>query len=321
MYYVLGVFIGFFIVASIALPILIVSLYKERKQHDEDYERWDKETRNLQKELAEKEKDDIRSKGCENRIVELNNRIEEKQAHIHTMDLEIQRKMDDIETTVIRWAYINKLKNEYNAKLEKIQSERDITAEELKTINEGLEASKTAEQECSKVIENLKKEIETLKEQKRLAILHQNELKEDLWELDIDDKEKALISILDRIKIDYSSIQMDISSIEWRKIWLPKMQDLCNEKGLDRKGIYRLVLKSDENVCYVGQAQSIKDRWYQHIKKMIGVEPKGGEKLYKYRPEDFYWTVVEFDSKDLNASEHYWIDYFGCKEIGLNKKA
>lgn len=38
------------------------------------------------------------------------------------------------------------------------------------------------------------------------------------------------------------------------------MQDLCNEKGLDRKGIYRLVLKSDENVCYVGQAQSIKDR-------------------------------------------------------------
>jgi len=53
-----------------------------------------------------------------------------------------------------------------------------------------------------------------LKEQKRLAILHQNELKEGLWELDIDDKEKALISILDRIKIDYPSIQMDISSIE-----------------------------------------------------------------------------------------------------------
>jgi len=39
MYYVLGVFIGFFIVALIALPILIVSLYKERKQHEEDYKR------------------------------------------------------------------------------------------------------------------------------------------------------------------------------------------------------------------------------------------------------------------------------------------
>lgn len=321
MYYILGVLIGFFIVASIVLPMLIVSLHKERKQHDEDCKKWDQEVRDLEDALSEKEKDDIRSEGCENRIVELNNRIEEKQAHIKSIDDEIEAKKGILAYVTLEWKYLDDLRKEYSVKLEKIQSERDLTAEELKTITEGLEASKTALQESSRDIENLRKEIEDLKEQKRLAILHQNELKEGLWELDIDDKEKALISTLEQIKINYPVIQMDISSIEWRKIWLPKMQDLCNEKGLDRKGIYRLVLKSDENICYVGQAQSIKDRWYQHIKKMIGVEPKGGEKLYKYRPEDFYWTVVEFDSKDLNASEHYWIDYFGCKEIGLNKKA
>ena len=38
---------------------------------------------------------------------------------------------------------------------------------------------------------------------------------------------------------------------------------------------------------------------------MIGVDAKGSEKLYKYRPEDFYWTVIERDPKDLNEAERY----------------
>ena len=39
---------------------------------------------------------------------------------------------------------------------------------------------------------------------------------------------------------------------------------------------------------------------------MIGVDVKGGEKLYNYRPEDFYWTVVEFTAQsNLNEREHY----------------
>lgn len=321
MYYILGILIGFCIVALIALPILIVSLYKERKQHNEDYERWNKEMHGLENALAEKEKDNIRSDGCENRIIELNHRIEEKQARIKSIDDEIEAKKGILAYVTLEWKYLDDLRKEYSAKLEKIQSERDLTADELKTLTEGLEASKTAIQEFSRDIDNLRKEIKDLQEQKRLAILYQDENEKDWWELDIDDKEKSLISILERIKTDYPEIQMDISSIEWRKIWLPKLQDLCNEKDLGCKGIYRLILKSNESVCYVGQAQSIKDRWYQHVKKMIGVDAKGGEKLYKYRPEDFYWTVIERDCKDLNDREHYWIEYFGCKEIGLNKKA
>ena len=72
--------------------MLIVSLHKERKQHDEDCKKWDQEVRDLEDALSEKEKDDIRSEGCENRIVELNNRIEEKQAHIKSIDDEIEAK-------------------------------------------------------------------------------------------------------------------------------------------------------------------------------------------------------------------------------------
>lgn len=53
---------------------------------------------------------------------------------------------------------------------------------------------------------------------------------------------------------------------------------------------------------------------------MIGVMPTGNEKLYGYRPEDFYWCIVEKgNGVDLNESEKYWIDFYCCKE-GLNKK-
>ena len=53
---------------------------------------------------------------------------------------------------------------------------------------------------------------------------------------------------------------------------------------------------------------------------MVGVDAIGNEKLYEYRPDDFLWTIVEENPKNLNESEHYWIEYFGCTEKGLNKK-
>ena len=86
------------------------------------------------------------------------------------------------------------------------------------------------------------------------------------------------------------------------------------------RGIYRLVLKEDETVCYVGQAVNIKDRWYEHIKKMIGADNKGNERVYDYRPDEFYWTVLEEECNDLNSAERYWIEYYCCREKGLNRK-
>ena len=261
-------------------------------------------------------------KSFENRISDLNERIEEKQNEIKRYNNLIKDLEDKNYRISIAYKMINpmlaKSREEYDrlnqAKIDSLKTQKDL--------NEAIQASKTAASECEKDVENLKRELKDLSEQKRLAILYQDEDKEGYWEFSITPKENELISILERIKIDYPELKMDISSIEWRKIWLNKAQDMTNEHGLGVSGIYRLILKSDENVCYVGQAVNIKDRWYQHIKKMIGVDVKGTEKLYNYRPEAFYWTIVEFvSSGKLNDREHYWIEYFGCKEKGLNRKA
>ena len=75
------------------------------------------------------------------------------------------------------------------------------------------------------------------------------------------------------------------------------------------------------NKIYIGKTiQTIKDRWYEHIKKMIGADNKGSEKLYDYRPNEFYWTIMESGCNDLNGAEKYWIEYYCCREKGLNKR-
>lgn len=87
---------------------------------------------------------------------------------------------------------------------------------------------------------------------------------------------------------------------------MPKIQDIVSRNELDgKKCIYRLVLRENKEICYVGQAVNVKERWYQHIKKMVGVDAIGNEKLYEYRPDDFLWTIVEENPENLNESEHY----------------
>ena len=177
----------------------------------------------------------------------------------------------------------------------------------------------------------LTKELEKL-----LAIQKVVETNEDnvIWDPILNEKQAKLVSILHDLILMYPDLSLDFASIEWKKIWMPQLQGLGSL--IDGKsGVYRLILKDNKMppltverdglqfelpVCYVGQAVNIKDRWYQHVKKMIGVMAKGNEKLYDWRPEDFKWCLVEVGRDvDLDKSEKYWIGYYAAKE-GLNKK-
>ena len=55
---------------------------------------------------------------------------------------------------------------------------------------------------------------------------------------------------------------------------------------------------------------------------MVGAEKKGNERVYKYKPEDFWWTVIERveEKEKLDEKEKWWIEFYGAKEVGLNKK-
>ena len=167
-------------------------------------------------------------------------------------------------------------------------------------------------------LEELVKKLDDAKLINRQFLMDQEELKKGWFEFQLNDREQRLISTIAEISGLYPELKKELAAIERKKVWLPQIQKWSS--AINIKGIYRLVLKKDENVCYVGQAVNIKDRWYEHIKKMIGADNKGSEKLYDYRPNEFYWTIMESGCNDLNSAEKYWIEYYCCREKGLNKK-
>lgn len=208
----------------------------------------------------------------------------------------------------------------------------ELQEEKIKEIGEldsGIKALEGRISSGKEVLEKIESEIKvtegTLADLANLkaSVLAVEEGAGTSWTFSPGDK-KRLVELIHQLVDEYGNqfpiLRKELLKAEWSSVWLPQVQQLCSREGLDRGGIYRLVLKSNPDCVYIGQAQSIKDRWYTHIKKMLGVEAKGTERLYEYKPDDFEWSVVEFKEGNLDSDEKYWIDYYKCREIGLNKK-
>ena len=89
-------------------------------------------------------------------------------------------------------------------------------------------------------------------------------------------------------------------------------------------GIYKIT-NTKNNMCYVGQAANVADRWKQHIKRGIGAETATRNKLYpameEFGVENFTFELIEeCERKDLDKQEDFWQDYFKAKEFGYSIK-
>lgn len=147
---------------------------------------------------------------------------------------------------------------------------------------------------------------------------------------------ETVLKLLDDCINVAPQFKSELRKIEWSLCYLPYKKSFI--KDFSRSGIYMLEVKSkyenevlkelglkrvDNNgsIVYIGQAVNIYDRWTTHIKKMLEIEPKGDEKLYKFKPLMFKWKVIEWcDSIKLNEREKFWIDSFKSDEFGLNSK-
>lgn len=89
-------------------------------------------------------------------------------------------------------------------------------------------------------------------------------------------------------------------------------------------GIYKIT-NIENQMCYVGQAVNIADRWKQHIKRGIGAETPTRNKLYpamlEVGVENFTFEIVEeCDKSKLNEREDYWQEFFHAKDFGYSIK-
>lgn len=89
-------------------------------------------------------------------------------------------------------------------------------------------------------------------------------------------------------------------------------------------GIYKIT-NIENQMCYVGQAVNIADRWKQHIKRGIGAEAPTRNKLYpamlEIGVENFTFEIIEeCDKSKLNEREDYWQEFFHAKDFGYSIK-
>ena len=113
------------------------------------------------------------------------------------------------------------------------------------------------------------------------------------------------------------------------KVYLEKpYSDLCGRLFGDATrvtGIYKITNLNNE-MCYVGQAVNVIDRWKQHIKRAIGAETPIQNKLYPAMSEEgienFTFELIEEvpDRLKLDEREDYWQDFYKAKEFGYSIK-
>lgn len=87
-------------------------------------------------------------------------------------------------------------------------------------------------------------------------------------------------------------------------------------------GIYKIT-NITNGMCYIGQATDIAERFKQHIRRGVGADAPGRNKLYPamltFGVENFTFEVIEeCAGKDLNGREQFWQDYFKAKEFGYS---
>ena len=91
-----------------------------------------------------------------------------------------------------------------------------------------------------------------------------------------------------------------------------------------KTGIYKIT-NITNNMCYIGQAANVSDRWRQHIKRGLGAEAPTRNKLYpamaEFGVENFTFELVEeCDRAMLDVREDFWQDYFHAKDFGYSIK-
>lgn len=149
--------------------------------------------------------------------------------------------------------------------------------------------------------------------------------KQDFYRLQLPQVDIDEISRLREV-IPYLRDSEPLNKVIWKVYYEKPYTDLIGRVigNGTHTGIYKIT-NIENQMCYVGQAANLADRWKQHIKRGIGAETPTRNKLYpamlEYGVENFTFEVVEeCDRMKLNDREDYWQEYFHAKDFGYSIK-
>lgn len=178
------------------------------------------------------------------------------------------------------------------------------------------------EEKKQKLVE-LQSKVDAATEVNKRAELERNE--KDFYRLQLSEQDIEEIEKIRSI-IPYLRSAEPINKVIWTVYYQKPYTDLIGRVvGSGRKtGIYKIT-NIENQMCYVGQAVDIADRWKQHIRRGVGADPPTRNKLYPAMlaigVENFTFEIIEeCAGKDLNSREDYWQNFYHAKDFGYSIK-
>ncbi len=221
------------------------------------------------------------------------------------------------------------------------QAAEDISKKYRKIKQEADMEYQVTLRECA---ENFTKEIESKKQELSKVELQLVELTTKLTAaVDAAKRAEELRAKQDFYKLQISEIDVDeikrlrsvapylrnsepLNKVIWKVYYEKPYTDLIGRvvgPGV-HTGIYKIT-NIENQMCYIGQAVNISDRFKQHIKRGIGAETPTRNKLYpamlELGVENFTFEIIEeVERSKLNEREDYWQEYFHAKDFGYSIK-
>ena len=312
LFLLLGVLIG-----ALVLYVVLKPKLKTVQKLDEDTQ---SQNENLRAELLElsKEHSSLTAKKEEilSNIATLQKQAEESSNAIYEKSYELanEKMSQAAETMSKKYRDMEEVaKNEYKTVLEDCVSsfQQQITAkqDELSEVNKKL----------SDLTAKLTSAVEAAKRAEELRV------KQDFYRLQLSQADIDEITRLREVT-PYLRDSEPLNKVIWKVYYEKPYTDLIGRvvgTGT-HTGIYKIT-NIENQMCYIGQAANIADRWKQHIKRGIGAETPTRNKLYpamlELGVENFTFEIVEeVERSKLNEREDYWQEYFHAKDFGYSIK-
>lgn len=241
---------------------------------------------------------------------------------LHLSDIYKKKCLDRAKTDAERET--EKIREEYQKEIEQYKSDYlDLLAETADNFQKEINQKIKEQNELDNEIKERENEIQAYVELNKR--LYEEEHKNDYYRLCLSDNDLTEIYELRKITPTLKNSEPLMKAI-WKIYYEKPYTDLIGRVvGNGRHtGIYKIT-NIENKMCYVGQAVDIAERWKTHIKRGIGAEAPGNNKLYpamlSFGVENFTFEILEeCDRSKLSEREDYWQDICKAKEFGYSIK-
>ena len=278
-------------------------------------EKWrlEDETKQLQIELAslQAKRDEVQSS-----IFSLEQQAKE------SADIFYQKNMEIAQTNLDK--SLENASNYYTAQTEQYQSNyKEMMADCAQSISDLINQKRIELKELDLAIKEQSEKVNASVEASKRA--EEIRSQSDFYKLIIPKEDLDEIKELREVEKHLRNPE-PLNKVIWKRYYEKPTTDLIGRvigSGA-HTGIYKITNLTNQ-MCYVGQAANLAERWKQHIKRGLGADPVTKNKLYPAMKaigvENFSFEVIEeCERSKLDEREDYWQDFFKAKEFGYSIK-